>query len=47
MLNKVLIVPGVEHTVQIIEVDLRLLVLRPRESLVIQGNHIMNAPGIL
>ena len=28
-------------------VDLCLLVLRPRGSMVLQGSHIMNAPGIL
>ena len=31
------IIPSVEHAVQIIVVDLCLLVLRPRESMVMQG----------
>ena len=47
MLCRLLIVPGAEQAVQTIGVDLRLLVLRPRESLLLQGSHIMNAPGIL
>ena len=47
MLIRQLIMPGVEHAVQIIGVDLCLLVLRPRGSTVLQANHIMNAPGIL
>ena len=47
MLSSLLIMLGVEHTVQIIGIDLCLLVLRPRESMVLQGSHIMNAPGIL
>ena len=47
MINRLLIVPGKEHAMQIIYVDLCLLVLRPRGSIVLQGSHIMNAPGIL
>ena len=47
MLSRHLIVPGVEHEVHIIGFDLCLLVLRPRKSMVLQGSHIMNAPGIL
>ena len=47
MLSRLLIMPGVDHAVQIINVDLCLLVLRPRRSMVLQGSHIMNAPGIL
>ena len=47
MLSRLLIMPGVENAVQIIWVDLCLLVLRPRGSMVLQGSHIMNAPGIL
>ena len=43
MLNRLHIMPAVEH----IGVDLCLLVLRPRGSMVLQGSHIMNAPGIL
>ena len=45
----------IEHAVQIIGVDLCLHVLRPckhmqahnRRSIMLQGSHIMNAPGIL
>ena len=47
MLSRLLIMSGVEHAIQIIIVDLCLLVLRPRESMVLQGSHIMNASGIL
>ena len=47
MLSRLLIMPGVEHAVQIIGVDMRMLVLRPSESMVLQQSHIMNAPGIL
>ena len=47
MLFKLLIMSGVEHAVQIRGVDLCLLVLRPKGSMVLQGFHIMNAPGIL
>ena len=47
MLSRLLIMPSVEHTVQIIGVYLCLLVLRPRGSMVLQGSQIMNAPGIL
>ena len=47
MLSRLLIMPGVEHAVQIIEIYLCLLVLRPRGSMVLQESHIMNAPGIL
>ena len=47
MLSRLLIMPGVEHAVQIIGVDLCLPVLRPRGSMVLQGSHIINAPGIL
>ena len=46
MLSRQLVVPGVELTMQIIGVDLCLLVLRPRGSMVLQGSHIMKAPGI-
>ena len=42
MLNRLLIMPGVEHAVQIIWFDLCLLV-EGRKG----GSHIMNAPGIL
>ena len=47
MISRLLIVPGVEHAVQIVAVDLSMLLLRPRESMVLHGSHIMNAPGIL
>ena len=47
MLNRLLIVPGVEHAMQKIEVNLCLLVQRPRGSMVLQGSRIMTAPGIL
>ena len=46
ILSRLLII-GVEHTVQIIWVDLCLLVLRPRGAMVLQGSHIMSKPGIL
>ena len=47
MLNKLLIVPGVEHAMLNIGVNLCLLELRPRVSMVLQGSSIMSAPGIL
>ena len=47
MLSRLFIMPGVEHAVQIIGADFCLLVLRPRESMVLQESQIMNAPGIL
>ena len=47
MLNRLLIVPGEEHAMLNIGVNLCLLVLRPRGSMVLQGNRIMRAPGIL
>ena len=47
MLNRLLIVPGEEHAMLNIGVNLCLLVLRPRESMVLQGSCIMSAPGIL
>ena len=45
MLSRRPIMPGVEHQISV--VDLCLLVLRPRGSMVLQGSNIMNAPGIL
>ena len=36
MLSRLLIMPGVEHAVQILAVDLCLLVLKPRWSMVLQ-----------
>ena len=47
MPNRLLIVPGVQQAMQIIEVNLFLLVLRQSGSTVLQGNRIMKAPGIL
>ena len=47
MLNRLLIVPGVEHAMLTIEFDLCLLLLRPRGSRVLPESHIMSAPGIL
>ena len=38
---------GCRAAVQIFGVDLCLLVLRPKRSMVQLGSHIMNAPGIL
>ena len=42
MLSRLLVVPGVEHAVQIIGVNLCSLVLMPRASTVLQGSQIMN-----
>ena len=39
MLNRLLIVPGVEHAMQNIGVNLCLLILRTRGSMVLQGSH--------
>ena len=47
MLSRLLILPGEEHAVQIIDVDLCFLVLRPRLSMVLEESHIMNARRIL
>ena len=47
MLNRLLIVPGVEHAKKNIGVNLCLLVLRPRGSMELQWCRIMSAPGIL
>ena len=47
MLNRLLIVPGVEHAVRNIQVNLCLLVLRHRGSMVLQGSCIMSAPVVL
>ena len=47
MLIRLLIMPSVEHAVQIIGVNLCSFVLRPRGSMVLQGSHTMNEPGIL
>ena len=44
MLNRLLIVPGVEHAMWNIGVNLCLLVLRPRGSMVLQGSRIMSTP---
>ena len=47
MLKRLLIVLGVEHANRNIGVNLCLLVLRPRGSMVLQGSLIMSSPGIL
>ena len=47
MLSRLLIIPGVEHAVKIIEVNLYFLMLRPRGSMVLQESHMINAPRIL
>ena len=47
MLSRLLIVPGVEHAMQIIGFDLCLLVLRHKGSIVLQLGVAMNAPRIL
>ena len=47
MQKRLLIVPGVEHAMLNIGVNLCLLVLRPRGSMVLQGSRIMNEPRIL
>ena len=47
MLNRLFIVPGVEHAMWNIGVNLCLPVLRPRGSIVLQGSRIMSSPGIL
>ena len=45
MLSRLLIMPGVDHAVQINRVDCScLLVLRPGGNMVLQGSHIINAP---
>ena len=46
LINRLLIVPGVEHTMLNIDVNLCLLVLRTRGSVVLKGSSIMNVPGI-
>ena len=47
MLNRLLIVPGVEHTMRNIGVHVCLLVLRHRGFMVLQVSRIMSASGIL
>ena len=47
MLSRLLIVPGVEYSVQIIGVDLCLLVMKYRWPMVLRASHIMSAQGIL
>ena len=47
MLNRLLIVPVVDNAMLNIGVNLCLLVLRPRGSMVLHWSHIINAPGIL
>ena len=45
MLSRLLIVPGVEHAVQIIGVNLCLLMWRLRGSMMLQGSNTMNSRG--
>ena len=47
MQNGLLITPGVEHQMRNIVVNLCLLVLRRRGSMVLQESRIIRAPGIL
>ena len=47
MLSGRFVVPGVEHALQIIGVDLCLLLLRLKGYIVLQGSRIMNTPGIV
>ena len=47
MLNRLLIMPGVEHAMWNIGVNLFLFMLRPRGFMVLQGRRIMRSPGIL
>ena len=47
MLKRLLIVPGVEHAMRDIGINLCLLVLRQRGSMVLQGSHMASAPGML
>ena len=47
MLNRLLIVSGVEPAMLNIGDNLCMLVQRPRVNTVLQGSHIMSAPGIL
>ena len=42
MLSKLLIVPGAEHSVQSIVVNLCLLVLRPRGYMMLKLSHIVS-----
>ena len=44
MLSRALFVPGVEHAMQIIGVDMCFLVRRPKGSTVLQRSRIMNSP---
>ena len=46
MLNTLLIVPGAEHTMLNIGINLCLHVLKHRGSMVLKGSRIMSAPGI-
>ena len=46
MLNRLLIMAGVEHAMLNIGVNLSLPVLKPRGSMELQGSRIMRAPGI-
>ena len=44
MLNRLLIVPDIEHVMLNNVINLCLLVLRPRGSMVLQGSRIMSSP---
>ena len=47
MQSRLFIVPGVERAMTNFDVNLGLLMLRHRVSMVPQGSRIMSAPGIL
>ena len=47
LVNRLLILPGVDRAMLIIGVNLCFFVLRPRGSMVLQRSRIMKAPGIL
>ena len=47
MLNRLLIVPGVEHAMLNIRVNMCFLMLMSRGSMVLQRSGIMSSPGIL
>ena len=47
MLSRLLIILGIKHSIQFIEVDFYVPVLRPRVSMVVQGSHIMYTTGII
>ena len=47
MVNRLVIMPGVEHAMSNIGVNLCLVVLRPKGSMVLEESRIMSGPGIL